>query len=69
MRRFQIVIAGMPVLGGVLSGVGVLTLLQQSGSVYPTRNVLILSVVLGALWGTLLPTLARTRALRAAARR
>ena len=66
--KIKIVISFVGVVGGIMSGVGVLSLLQQAGSVYPTRNVAILAVVLGALWGIALPSLTRTRAHRAALR-
>ena len=68
MRRFQIVLSVVSMAGGIMSGIGVLVLLQQAGSVYPTRNVTILAAVLGLLWGIFLPTLTRTRALRRSAR-
>jgi hypothetical protein len=44
---------------GVLGGLGVLTMLQQQGSVYPTRTVAIVAMVLGLLWGIAVPTLLR----------
>ena len=47
------------VVGGVLGGLGVLTMLHQAGSVYPTRNVAILAAVLGLLWGILVPSFLR----------
>ena len=66
--KIRIVISFVGIVGGIMSGLGVLGLLQQAGSVYPTRNVAILAVVLGALWGIALPSLTRTRAVRAALR-
>jgi hypothetical protein len=46
-------------VAGVLGGLGVLTMLQQQGTVYPTRNVAILAAVLGLLWGIVVPSLLR----------
>lgn len=51
-------------LGGVLTGLGVLTMLQQSGTVYPTQNVTVVAAVLGLVWGILLPTLVQGRKIR-----
>ena len=51
-------------LGGVLTGIGVLAMLQQSGTVYPTQNVTIVAAVLGLVWGILVPTLVQGRKIR-----
>jgi hypothetical protein len=58
----------LSIIGGIMTGLGVLVLLQQAGSVYPTRNVTILALLIGILWGIFLPTLTRTMAARKAAR-
>lgn len=54
------------VAAGALLGLGVLVLLQQAGTVYPTVIVTIVAVVLGALWGVALPSLGRTLGARRA---
>ena len=63
----KIVLSLVAIAGGVLTAIGVLVMLQQQGTVYPTRNVAILTVVLGVVWGVLLPSLAKT--MRAASAR
>lgn len=61
---FRPVFSILSIVGGVLTGIGVLALLQQAGSVYPTRNVTILAAVLGLVWGIVVPTVARWTAVR-----
>ena len=56
----KLVLSFVGIVGGVLTAIGLLVMLQQQGSVYPTRNVAILTVLLGILWGVLLPSLAMT---------
>jgi hypothetical protein len=66
MRRWQIVISFVGIVGGIFTAFGVLVLFQQAGMIYPTRNVGILTIVLGALWGIAVPSLTRSMALRRA---
>lgn len=56
------VLSVLSIIGGLLSGLGVLVLLQQAGVVYPTLIVTILALVLGLVWGIVVPTLVRGRA-------
>jgi hypothetical protein len=67
--RIRPVFSLLGMAGGVLSGIGVLVLLQQAGLVYPTRTVAILAVVLGFLWGIALPSLKGARRWRKVERR
>jgi len=57
VRRFQIHIGLLPMLGGLLAGLGLLVVLQQAGSIYPTVAVTIEFLVGGLLLGVVLPTL------------
>jgi hypothetical protein len=50
----------LSIIGGFLTGLGVLGYLQQSGSVYPTRNLTIVAAVLGIVWGIVVPTVWRS---------
>jgi hypothetical protein len=58
VRRFQVHIGLLPMLAGLLAGLGLLVVLQQAGSIYPTVGVTIGFLVGGLLVGILLPTLA-----------
>lgn len=49
-------------LSGALGAVGILILLQQFGTMYPTRNAAIVGLVLGAVLGLGVPMLAGRRA-------
>lgn len=57
VRRFQLHIGLLPMLGGLLVGLGLLVVLQQAGSLYPTMAVAIEFLVGGLLVGIVLPTL------------
>ena len=60
MIKYKPKISLVGLVSGVLLGIAVLALLHQNGSLYPTRNLAILSVVVGALvCGILLPSLTR----------
>jgi hypothetical protein len=52
------------IVGGVLTGLGVVGALQQSGRVYPTDSVVVGAVAAGAVAGVVLPSLARLAAVR-----
>jgi len=54
---------------GLLLGISTIVLLQQYGVLFPTRNIGIIGLVTGFLLGIILPTWARFRALKKAARR
>jgi predicted lipid-binding transport protein (Tim44 family) len=55
------------IIGGLLSGIGALLLLQQFGTVYVTRTALIIGVVGGLVAGIVVPSLlAATRRDRSA---
>ena len=47
----------LPLIGGLLAGLGLLVVLQQGGSIYPTMLVTIEFLVGGLLVGILLPSL------------
>lgn len=53
-------------LGGVLAGFGLLVLLQQAGTVYPTVTVAIAMLVGGLAFGIALPSLGVLLAVRRA---
>jgi hypothetical protein len=54
---------------GIVGGLGALTLLQQAGSVYPTRTVTIVAALLGLAWGVAVPSLRRYLRVRKIDRR
>lgn len=56
-RRFQVHLGLLPLLGGLLAGLGLLVVLQQAGTLYPTVVVTVVFLVGGALLGIVLPTL------------
>ena len=57
-RRSPIRFTFLGVLGGFLGALGLLVVLQQAGSVYPTPIVTIAMAVGGIATGVLLPSLA-----------
>lgn len=57
------VLSALGIIGGVLAGLGITVLLQQYGVRPMTRGLLITGVVVGALTGIALPTVARLLAL------
>ena len=67
--RFRPVITVLGIVSGFIGGIGALTLLQQAGIVYPTRDVTIVAAVLGIAWGVLVPSLRRFRRVRRINRR
>lgn len=67
--RFRPAITVLGVLSGLIGGIGVLTLLQQAGIVYPTRNVTLVAAALGIAWGVAVPSLRRLRRIRRINRR
>jgi hypothetical protein len=62
--RYRPLFSVVAIVTGAIGGLGVLVLLQQAGTVYPTRNVTILAVVLGVAWGIAVPSLMRLRKVR-----
>lgn len=57
-------------VSGVMIGISLLALAHQNGSVYPTRNLAIASAVAGLLlFGIVVPSLTRARAVGKANRR
>jgi hypothetical protein len=48
------------VVSGALTALGLLVLLQQAGTVYPTRTVTIVGLLLGLVWGIAVPSVARS---------
>ena len=50
-------------VSGVMVGISILVLLHQNGTLYPTRTGAIIAVVGGLLFGILVPSLMRLRAV------
>lgn len=67
--RWRPLFSLVSMVSGALSGLGVLVLLQQAGTVYPTRVVTVVAVLLGLAWGVAVPSLGRVRRIRAIRRR
>jgi len=60
MIRYKPKISLVGLVSGLVLGASILALLHQNGSLYPTRNLAIVSVVVGALvCGIVLPSLTR----------
>lgn len=57
VRKWQIHLGVVPMLGGLLGALGLLVFLQQAGTVYPTLLVTILFLVGGLVVGIALPTI------------
>ncbi len=55
-RRPRVSVLGL--VSGVIGGLGILILLQQLGTLFPTRNAAIVGLVLGAALGLIIPMLA-----------
>lgn len=64
MSRFRLHLGFVPMLGGLIGALGLLVLLQQAGSVYPTILVTVLFLLGGLLVGILLPSIAGSIARR-----
>lgn len=56
-RRFQVHLGLVPLLGGLFAGLGLLIVLQQAGTLYPTVVVTVGFLLGGAVLGIVLPTL------------
>lgn len=57
VRKWQIQIGVLPILSGLLGGLGLLVFLQQAGTVYPTLITTILFLLGGIAVGVILPTI------------
>jgi len=62
--RWRPRVSALGLLGGFLSGLGILVLLQQYALVYPTRTVAVTGLVLGLATGIAVPSLIRLRGVR-----
>ena len=69
MIRWKPLFTLVSMASGILLGISILVLLHQNGSLYPTRNSLIMAVVLGLLFGIAVPSLMRLRAVSKANKR
>ena len=57
--RWRVRFSPLGIVGGLIGAIGLLVLLQQSGSVFPTIGVIIVAGVLGLIVGIVLPSLAQ----------
>ena len=69
MIRWKPLFSLVSMASGILLGISILVLLHQNGSLYPTRNSLIVAVVGGLLFGIVVPSLMRLRAVSKANKR
>ena len=69
MIRWKPLFSLVGMVSGVLLGLSVLVLLHQNGTLYPTRNSVIVAVVAGLLFGIVMPSLMRLRAVSKANKR
>ena len=68
-RRWRPLFSVSGILGGLVGSVGVVVLLQQSGKIFPTTNVLVRALLAGLLVGIALPSAARAVKVRRGNRR
>jgi len=59
-KNFRLKISIVSILGALLAAIGLVVMLQQMGTVYPTITIVVLSLVLALVAGIVLPTLAQT---------
>ena len=69
MIRWKPLFSIVGMASGVLLGLSILTLLHQNGTLYPTRMSVIVAAVTGLLFGIVVPSLMRLRAVKKANRR
>ncbi len=70
MIRYKPKVSIVGVVSGALVGLSLVVLAHQNGSLYPTRSFVVLSVIAGAfLFGIVVPSLTRMRAVRRANQR
>ena len=69
MIRWKPLFSLVGMASGVLLGLSVLVLLHQNGTLYPTRNSVIFAAVGGLLFGIVMPSLMRLRAVSKANKR
>ena len=69
MIRWKPLFSLVGMASGVLLGISILVLLHQNGTLYPTRNSVIIAAVAGLLFGIVVPSLMRLRAVSKANKR
>lgn len=69
MIRWKPLFSVVGMASGVLLGLSILVLLHQNGTLYPTRKSVIIAAVAGLLFGIVMPSLMRLRAVSKANKR